>query len=155
MLVAVAASDRSTTSSRAVLVRPCPRAATSTSAAVATGPVKCGAIPTVCVSQIAMIFCISVKPPIVGIVARIQSMSRFSTSSLKVHRCPHCSPGASGTLVIIRSLGIWERNCSSRSGSSTRYGRNSSSALRATWAVPSTLVVTAASNWLAKLRNSL
>ena len=41
-----------------------------TSAAVAIGPVKCGTMPTKCVSQIAAIFIISVMPPTFGRVAR-------------------------------------------------------------------------------------
>ena len=42
-----------------------------TSAAVAMGPVKCGTMPTKCVSQIAAIFIISVMPPTLGSVARM------------------------------------------------------------------------------------
>ena len=37
---------------------------------VAMGPVKCGTMPTKCVSQIAAIFIISVMPPTLGRVAR-------------------------------------------------------------------------------------
>jgi hypothetical protein len=42
-----------------------------TRAAVATGPVKCGTIPTADVSQSAMILTISVTPPTFGSVARM------------------------------------------------------------------------------------
>jgi hypothetical protein len=73
-----------------------------------------------------MIFSISVMPPTLGSDARAKSMSRCSTSGLKSARVPHSSPGASGTEVSIRSFGIWLRNCSSRSGSSTQYGRSGS-----------------------------
>jgi hypothetical protein len=45
-------------------------AALAVSAAVATGPVKCGTIPTMCVSHRAATLCISVIPPTFGRVAR-------------------------------------------------------------------------------------
>ena len=91
--------------------------------AVAIGPVKCGTMPTLCVSQTAMIFSISVMPPTFGSDARAKSMSRCSTSGLNSARVPHSSPGASGTVVSSRSFGICVRNCSSRTGSSTQNGR--------------------------------
>jgi hypothetical protein len=73
--------------------------------AVPIGPVKCGTMPTRCVSHTAMIFSISVMPPTFGSDTRAKSMSRCSTSGLKSARVPHSSPGASGTEVIIRSFG--------------------------------------------------
>ena len=54
-------------------------------------------MPTLWVSQTAMIFSISVMPPTLGSDARAKSMSRCSTSGLKSARVPHSSPGASGT----------------------------------------------------------
>ena len=65
--------------------------------AVAIGPVKCGTMPTLCVSHTAMILSISVMPPTFGSDTRAKSMSRCSTSGLKSARVPHSSPGASGT----------------------------------------------------------
>ena len=96
----------STWPGNAIIVCMCP--------AVAIGPVKCGTMPTLCVSQTAMIFSISVMPPTFGSDARAKSMSRCSTRGLNSALVPH-SPGASGTVVSSRSLGICVRNCSSRS----------------------------------------
>jgi hypothetical protein len=56
--------------------------------AVATGPVKCGTMPTLWVSHTAMIFSISVMPPTLGSDARAKSMSRCSTSGLNSARVP-------------------------------------------------------------------
>ena len=75
-------------------------------AAVATGPVKCGTMPTLCVSHSAMILSISVMPPTLGSDARAKSMSRCSTSGLNSDRVPHSSPAASGIVVRSRSFGI-------------------------------------------------
>ena len=50
--------------------RPGERAEAFTSAAVGDGSVKCGTMPTKCVSQSAAIFIISVMPPTLGSVAR-------------------------------------------------------------------------------------
>jgi hypothetical protein len=56
--------------------------------AVAIGPVKCGTMPTRCVSHTAMIFSISVMPPTFGSDTRAKSMSRCSTSGLKSRGSP-------------------------------------------------------------------
>ena len=98
--------------------------------AVAIGPVKCGTMPTLCVSHTAMILSISVMPPTFGSDARAKSMSRCSTSGLNSALVPHSSPGASGTVVSSRSFGICVRNCSSRTGSSTQNGRYGSISLQ-------------------------
>ena len=56
--------------------------------AVATGPVKCGTMPTLWVSHTAMILSISVMPPTFGSDARAKSMSRCSTSGTELRPRP-------------------------------------------------------------------